>query len=174
MPASPNVLNYAILKGNLFWTPLGGVERHLGNAPAFSIQPAVTKIDHFTSREGKGLKDAVIVQRAEATIAIELDEITLENLSLALFGSAYENSDGDDEFAIMSEDAVVGSLRLEGANDAGNRFRAVVDKVSLTPSDAIDFISEDVTSIKVEGDCLKVPGALGFGLITEIRDAPST
>lgn len=174
MPASPNVLNYAILKGDLFWTPTGGIERHLGNAPKLSIQPDITKIEHFSSREGVGTKDANITQRIKATVAISLDEINLENLGLALFGTVYENSDGDPEFAILSESTVEGSLRLEGKNDVGNRFRVVVDKVSIVPSDAIDFISEDVAVINIEGEALKVAGNAGFGLITEIRDAPTT
>lgn len=174
MPNSPNVLNYAVLKGRAYWTPVGGVERALGNAPAVEITPDITKLEHFSSMEGVGLKDANITQRVKATVAITLDEITLENLALGLFGTVYQNSDGDPEFAILSESAIEGSLRLEGTNDVGNRFRAVIDKISITPSDAIPFISEDVAEIKIEGECLKVTGAAGFGLITEIRDAPST
>jgi hypothetical protein len=174
MPASPNVLNYAVLKGDLYFTPSGGVERHLGNAPAFSIQPDITKLEHFSSREGVGKKDANITQRMQGTVSVTLDEITLENLALALFGTPYTNSDGDPEFAIMSVSSVEGSFRLEGKNDQGNRFRAVVDRVSLTPGEAIDFISEEIATIQLEGEALQVAGQPGFGLITEIRDAPTT
>jgi hypothetical protein len=174
MPASPNVLNYAVLKGRAYWTPAGGVERPLGNAPRIEITPDITKLEHFSSMEGVGLKDANITQRIQASIAFDLDEITIDNLALALFGSVYENSDGDPEFAIMSESTVEGSLRVEGTNDVGNRFRATVDKVSITPSEAIPFISEEVAVLTIEGECLKVAGAAGFGLVTEIRDAPTT
>lgn len=174
MPASPNVLNYAILKGDLYFTPEGGVERHLGNAPLLQIQPNITKLDHFSSRDGSGSKDRSITQRKEATVTLNLDEITPENLSLALFGTAALNSDGDMEFDIMSEDEVVGALRLEGTNDVGNRFRVVVDRVSFVPSDPIDFISEEIAVIALEGECLKVGNNPGFGTITEIRDAPTT
>lgn len=174
MPNSPNVLNYAVLKGLLFWTPAGGVERCLGNAPKVEITPDITKLEHFSSMEGVGFKDANITQRVKGTIAITLDEITLDNLALALFGTVYANSDGDPEFALLSESTIEGSLRLEGKNDVGNRFRAVIDKVSITPSDAVPFISEEVAELNIEAECLKVAGNAGFGLITEIRDAPST
>lgn len=174
MPNSPNVLNYGILKGDVYFTPDGGVERHLGNAPLFQIQPAITKVDHFSSRDGKGAKDASLVQRTEATITLNLDEITIENLALALFGEASANSDGDMEFEILSVAKKEGRLRLVGTNDFGNRFQAIVDKVSFTPSDPIDFISEDIAVIALEGECFKVGDNAGFGTVTEIRDAPTT
>lgn len=174
MPASPNVLNYFIGKGNLFWTPQGGIERHLGNAPLVQVQPNLTKLPHFSSMGGIATKDREVTQRKEATVTINLDEITIENLGLALFGTPEVNSDDDMEFRIMAEPEQIGRLRLVGSNDVGDRFIVIIDRVSINPSDPIDFISEEFAVLALEGETTEVIPGNGFGSVTVLRDAPTT
>lgn len=174
MPNSPNVLNYFLGKGDVYFTPLGGVERHLGDCQLFEVQPATEYLDHYSGRDGIGAKDRTVAQRVQGTVNMTLHEITPENLALALFGEAEVNTDGKMEFAIMSEAEKVGGLRLVGTNQVGSRYQVIVDRVSVRPSDPIGFISEEWSAIQIQAEMLKVPGNIGFGTVTELADEPST
>lgn len=169
MPTSPNILNYFIGKGILYFTPTGGVERDMGNAPSFKFTPKITKLDHFSSREGIKSKDQSIIQAKEATVDITLDEITPANLALALFGIAGTDTSGDATFDLLSESEITGSLRFVGSNEVGNKFTVVVNSVSFTPNAGFDFISDNEGQIQLTGDCFVVAGS--FGTVTETADA---
>lgn len=175
MPNSPNILNYHVGKGDLYFTPDGGAERHMGNCPSYVITPSAEFLDHYSSRSGVGIKDRSVPTRLTASIAITLDEITPENLALALFGDDPElNSDGDMEFRIMTNSIREGSLRLVGMNDVGSRYRVVLDKVQFKPQEDVPFISEEYGQIVLNAELLEVVAGQGFGSVTEISDEPST
>lgn len=169
MATSPNISNYFIGKGNLYFTPTGGVERHMGNAPSIKITPKITKLDHFSSMAGIKSKDQSLILSKEATIDLTLDEITVDNLAIALFGVSTTNTAAQAGFNILSESEVTGSLRFNGTNEVGNKFDATISSVSFTPNAGFDFISDNEGQIQLTGDCFVVNGS--FGTVAETVDA---
>lgn len=171
MPASPNILNYFIGKGILSFTPDGGSLRDLGNAPSFEVVPTIEKLDHFESRSGVKAKDRSVAVTVEGQVNITLDEITPDNLSLALFGPdlVVVNTAGNPEFNILSSAEIKGKLVLTGTNEIGNQFLVTVESVSFTPSAGFNFISEEFSLIELEGEMLKVGGI--FGTVEETLEA---
>src|SRR3954468_6811676 len=88
MATSPSVANYFIGKGIVKWKgPSDVAYRHLGNAPTFELTPNVTRLDHFSSMAGIRLKDLLVVIQKQMTVRFHLEEVTPENLALALMGT---------------------------------------------------------------------------------------
>lgn len=165
--ASPNVLNYAVLKGIVHFTPEGGVRRDLGNCTQFDFEPAVETLDHFSSRTGVRSKDFSVTLEKSATVTITLDEITLKNLQMALMGGTISAGDGTTEggdnagFDIFAESEVRGVLELTGTNDVGPRYNIRLPSVSFKPGGAIPFIGDDWAAIELSGEVLAVDGSFG-------------
>jgi len=60
--------------------------RDVGNVPVFEFTPNITTLPHFSSRFGVRAKDLEIVQELSASLNIEMEEFTYQNLMLALMG----------------------------------------------------------------------------------------
>lgn len=168
--ASPNVLNYAVLKGNVYFTPEGGSRRHLGNCTQFDFEPAVESLDHFSAMEGVRTKDFSVTLEKSATLTLTLEEITLKNLQMAMMGgdisaaTGEATTDGGNNmgFEIFAESEVRGVVELEGSNDIGPKYNIRLPSVSFKPSGAIPFIGDqDWASIEVQGEVLVVNGSFG-------------
>ena len=90
MSTSPNTDNYTLGKGIVFFDHLvAGTyqgERDLGNAPAFTFNIALEKLEHFSSRGGLKAKDKEIISQITPGLAFTLDEINKENLALLTLG----------------------------------------------------------------------------------------
>lgn len=92
MVMSPNPENYTLGKGVLYFNRkdlISGIyqgERDLGNAPAFSFNVALEKLDHSSSRGGIKSKDKEIISQMTPGLTFTLDEVTKENLSLLTLG----------------------------------------------------------------------------------------
>ena len=88
MAQSPSTDNYQLGKGVVYFdrkdlaTGLYTGERDLGNAPAFSFNIALEKLEHFSSRGGLKAKDKNIVSQITPGVAFTLDEVTPDNLAL--------------------------------------------------------------------------------------------
>ena len=91
MAISPNTDNYTLGKGVVFFDQLiSGVyqgERDLGNAPAFTFNIALEKLEHYSSRGGLKAKDKEIISQITPGLAFTLDEINKENIALLTLGS---------------------------------------------------------------------------------------
>ena len=90
MATAPNTDNYTLGKGVVFFDQLvSGAyqgERDLGNAPAFTFNIALEKLEHYSSRGGLKAKDKEIISQITPGLAFTLDEINKENLSLLTLG----------------------------------------------------------------------------------------
>lgn len=171
MPTSPSALNYSVLKGKCFFTPPGGQERDLGNAPEVELTPEVEKLDHFSSRAGVRKKDRSVPLEQTLRLRVVLDEITAENLALALAGGEIDdNTAGRRQFGIFALSEVPGSFRFEGTNDVGSKVFLTLPKVSFMPSGSIPMISEEWAQIEIEGEVLFDEDAGDFGTC-EIEEA---
>lgn len=81
--------NYSILKGKLYFKKVGETQwTDLGNAPEFTYEPTVETLEHFSSRSGVRSLDKVAVTQVGANLSLTLDELTADNLKLALLGSS--------------------------------------------------------------------------------------
>lgn len=154
---SPDVLNYLVGKGIVSFAPTGtSTYIDLGNAPKFEFESNVTKLDHFSSREGTKLKDLSVITDRSATLNITLDEFSVENMAIALGG---DTSGSDIVIGGVSE--FKGAIRFVGTNDVGPRWQWDFPSVSLTPNGAIGLISDEWAQIELTGDVLAVDGSFG-------------
>lgn len=171
MPTSPNVLNYFIGKGNLYFTPAGGEERHLGNAPEVEITPEIERLDHFSSMTGIRSKDRSVILEKSMTIRMVLEEMTVENVRLMLLGgTATLNSAGNAEFEMFTENAITGALRFAGSNSVGNQVNITMPSVSFTPSGSLSLISDEWGNLEVTAEILAVDGSFGTVELVETEE----
>ena len=70
--------------------------RFVGNVPedGFIITPTVQKVEHMESQTGKNRKDAVFYPQQSLQITVRLENIDVENLSQAIFGTSTVISQG--------------------------------------------------------------------------------
>lgn len=96
MTIAPSTDNYQLGKGIVYFNRKDGVsytgERDLGNAPAFSFNIALEKLEHFSSRGGLKSKDKEIISQITPGIAFTLDEVNAENLALLTLADIEEVS----------------------------------------------------------------------------------
>jgi len=171
MPVSPDVQNYHIGKGIVSFKEVGGASTFvdLGNAPSFVYTPTVEKKEHFSSREGIKTKDFTAITQVGATIKIQLDEITGENLAIFALGDLDTTTPGEATINGLSKAEFVGDIKVEGTNDIGQQvdFTATV---SFVPSGDFSFITaeDDFTVIELEAEVQK--GTDGFFGVWTVRD----
>lgn len=174
MPASPNTLNYFIGKGIIKFTPSGGVQRDLGNAPEVEMTPSIDKLDHFSSRSGVRNKDRSVVREKGMTLRVVLDEITGENLAMLLLGDVETATDGSKSFQIFSETEISGAILFTGTNDIGAQVTVSMPNVSFGPSGSFSPITDEWGQIELTGEVLATEhtdGTSDFGTITVVEAA---
>lgn len=92
MVDSPSADNYQLGKGVLYFNQKSGGsflgELDLGNAPDFSFNVSLEKLEHFSSRGGLRAKDKSVVSQITPGCSFSLDEINAENLKLLVMGTA--------------------------------------------------------------------------------------
>lgn len=164
--ATPNTGNYYVGKGRVYFKPEGSSEyRHLGNCASVTLEPAIEKLDHFSSMEGTRKKDKSIVVEQGGTLNIVMEEFIAENLQMALFGgSVVEQTGGDKEFEIFAVSQVVGAVKFEGANDVGPKQFVELYNVSMNAAGAIELITDEWGQIELEGEVLARNSDGKFGL----------
>lgn len=174
---SPNVDNYIVGKGVVKWKPEGDtVYRDVGNVPSFEITITVTKLDHFSSRQGVKFKDKSVVLEKSATVKFVLEEFTGENLAMAFLGDLGAGPPITVDIFTLSE--IKGALRLIGTNDIGVKAQYDLPFVTLTPSAAVQLISDTWGGMEltgeVTGDTLTGSfGQINLPITTEIPVVPA-
>jgi hypothetical protein len=169
---SPNTGNYQIAKAEVYFTPKGADpvtgRRHVGNVPEATFAVEVEKLDHFSSMAGIRKKDFSATLGVTATLTLNLEEMTEDNLKLALLGGASEdNTDGENTFNIGEVESTTGRVEVIGTNDVGPKWSYDFHEVTLTPSDAVSFIGDEYSALVLEGDVL----AIAVGDITRFGTA---
>lgn len=172
MPTSPNVMNYHIGKGIVTFKETGatGTAVDLGNAPSFVYTPKVTKLEHFSSREGVKTKDFTAITEIGAMIKITLDEITAENLAFFTLGDVDATVPGSITIAALKKTEFVGVMSVAGTNDVGQQVDWT-GTVSFVPSADFSFITDkdEFSKIELEAEVQKDDTDGSFGTWT-IRD----
>lgn len=166
MADSPNPLLYYIGKGIVSFKKTGDVAfRDLGNVPELEFTPAVDKLEHFSSRSGTKKKDRVVVQQATATVRVVMEEITAQNLALAVLGEVETNTAGDEVVSILSLSEITGQLKFIGSNDVGQQVDLLLNNVSMVPEAGINLISDEWSNIEITADVLADTNG-DFGTLT--------
>ncbi len=172
MGTSPDVLNYYIGKGVVSIKLDGeGSFRNIGNVPELELTPVIEKLDHFSSTGGIKTKDRSVATTVGGTLRIVLDEITSQNLSLALVGAHDTNSASDLEIDILSLSELKGAVNFVGSNDVGQQLDFSLLSVDFSAGAAVNLISDEWGQIEITGELLSVAGA--FGTMT-VRDTTSS
>lgn len=152
-PASPDIRNYYIGKGRVSFKPDGAPNFiDMGNCPSYEVTPDITKLDHFSSRSGVKKKDRSVATEVAATVALTLDEYTLENLRLALLGSAVTTVAGKTRIELLDVAEIKGQMKFEGANDVGSRFTLTLNQVSFNAGAGVQFISDEWGELELTAD----------------------
>jgi hypothetical protein len=172
MPAhvSPDIRNYYIGKGKVEIMLAGdSTWRDVGNVPVFEFTPNLTKLDHYSSRNGVKKKDRVAVTEKSGTIKMQMDEFTTQNMALALMGAVGSNSAGQDEIDIFSENVVSAQVRFTGTNEIGPKWMLHFNVVDFVPASAVSPITDEWGHLEVSGETLAdINGS--FGKATKIAD----
>ncbi len=155
---SPDPRNYAIFKGIAHFTPEGGVRTDLGNVSGFSLTPEVEKLPHFSSRTGIRTKDREVVVEKVNTITMILEEMTPLTFQIALLGTPGEDTDGNQTIVVDDTDLIRGILEFDGTNEVGPKWSFNFPAVALSPSGAVELISEEWAAIEVTGDITATNG----------------
>jgi len=92
MARSPSTENYMIGKGNLYFARFSDAdvnlgERHLGNAPNFSLNITKEQLEHYSSMQGIRYKDASVNTLVSPMCKFTLDEPSLDNIALSFLGN---------------------------------------------------------------------------------------
>lgn len=149
--------------GTVTWTSVPWND--LGNCPKFSFKPEVETLEHFSSRAGVKTRDKKVVTSQKASLSVELDEITVENLEIALLGTT-TGATGSRVVTIFSNSQIDGQLKLVGANSVGRLFTHKFGAVSVMPDQEIDFIGDDWATLGLTVE-VNLDSAGKFGTTTE-------
>lgn len=138
--------------------------RDLGNVPEFEFTPEIERLDHFSSRTGIRSKDKSVVLEKGGTLRIVMEELTADNLALALMGAVSTNTAGEKEIDLMSEDVIAAKVKFVGTNLVGRIATWIFERVEFAASAATNPISDEFMQFEVSGEVLAVAGK--FGTIT--------
>lgn len=171
-PASPDIRNYYIGKGIVSFKPEGAPSYvDMGNCPSYELTPDITKLDHFSSRAGVRQKDRSVATEISATIAITLDEYTLENIRLALLGSAVTTEFGKTRISLLQAAEIKGAMRFVGKNSVGSRFQLDLPQVSFNQGAGVQFISDEWGDLELTADVQAVDGEFGTLVLSKVEGA---
>jgi hypothetical protein len=158
--ASPNVLNYFIGKGNVYAKLIDDPDDnyvHMGNCPKFEISPKPEVKKHYDSMEGTKELDFIGIVSKEGEVTIDLDEITPDNLMIAVLGEV--ESDGSIE--ILKAAKIERAIKLVGTNDIGAKVEVTLPRVFFDGNKAINLIDDNFGSVPLSGQILKKAGSFG-------------
>ena len=173
MATAPNTDNYTLGKGVVFFDQLvAGAfqgERDLGNAPSFTFNIALEKLEHYSSRGGLKAKDKEIISQITPGLAFTLDEVNKENLALLTLGDTevITQTAGSVAAEVVTAPAILGN-RVSLAN------RGVIGWVLPYDDSAADnvlfVVGEVVTGAGgATGIVTAVTGTATTGTLTIIR-----
>lgn len=168
--ASPSTTNYFQGTGYALWTPLGGVQRDLGNIVECEITPSQDKLEHKKNRGGSKKTDFTQYNNQAAQLRVVLDEITAANLAMLLMSDVVANTDGTETIRVMSKTVIQGALEFIGDNSQGNQVHGVFPSISFGPTGSFSPISgDDFGQVEITGDMLAITytdGITDFGQMT--------
>lgn len=164
-----SVFDLQVGKGIVSFTPdnngTPGTKRDLGNVTEMEITPEIEKLDHFSSRAGVRQKDYSVPLSQTLTVRMVLEEMTLENLAMALMGTVTAG-----KLSIFSKTEFRGELEFLGTNSIGPKQKVTLYNVSFTPSSGVQLISEEWNNFELTGEALVAATGTNAGEFGEVED----
>ena len=162
MAASPD--NYQISKGKFYLADVvapasigSATWVEVGNVTSATFSAQLETLDHFESMSGVRTKDKTVVLEKSAELVITTDEISPDNMRMAVLGSAYASG----KTKIFDTNAITKMVKFTGQNEVGPQFEWILYKVDFIPGGQFQFISDEWNTIELTGNVLSVGGEFG-------------
>ncbi len=140
--------------GAMDWTDMGFVSK-------FQLALSETSIDYFSPRQGIKQKVRSLITEQAGKLTIVIDDMTIDNLALAVMGDDVATTAGDPVVQIFAVTSITCEMQFIGANEVGGTFDAYLRQVQLKPSGTVDLIGDALGSLTLEGDVQSVSGDWG-------------
>lgn len=148
---SPN--NYTLGKGVLSIAVYGSSTfTDLGNCPSLEIEPSEETLDHFSSRSGARSKDKTVTLEKGYGLTLNLDEASIENLSLFLRATHTGNSEIQ---GLMAADDLEHIIKFVSANATGPDYTWIFHRVKITPAGALGLITDEWQEMSMTAEGLE-------------------
>jgi len=150
--------NYVIGKGKLqiaeFVSGAPGTYVDVGNCPRFELEPALTRLPHYSSRSGYRTKDKNPITEVNYNVAFDLDEIAATNMKIFMMGTLVEG------FKVYGQEF---ALRFTSDNPTGPNYVVDCWRVTLSPGGPVQLVGEDWMIMSFTGE----------GLADTVNQSPS-
>ena len=126
MTIAPSSENYTLGKGRVLFNSID-----LGNVPAFKLNIALEKLQHYSSRSGLRSLDKTVFTSVTPMATFSIDEMSADNVAMSMLGTATK--------VVQATGNVVGQIASAALNtnylctniaDATRKFRVGVWKIS--------------------------------------------
>lgn len=155
MPASnPSTTLYTLGRGIVSLAAWSGTSppgslNDVGNSPRFEVEVTEETLDHYSSRSGTRTKDKKVVLETGYTLNFDLDEFSVQNLTMYLKGSVSgnvisANTQLDKEY----------SVQFVSDNPAGPNETWEFHRCKLTPGGSLNLISDEWSLMSITGEGL--------------------
>src|SRR5271154_6918344 len=150
---SPSVKNLVIGKGfALFQPSYLNTPFHLGNCPKLNYTPKVIQLPHFSEQAGTKVQDFSVITQKGGEIAIDMEEQTVNNLSLFFLGDIDNSNPNQPKIDIFSKlQAITGQFWFYATNDVGPRWNMYLSSIILNPTSPYTPISDAYNAMTVQG-----------------------
>lgn len=159
--------NYQIGKGFGLFTPTGGTRFPLGNCPKIVYSPKVDVLDHYSSTAGTKVLDASTITQKGGELAVDMDEITVNNLSLFYLGSVDTTNPDAVKIGIFDKlSQIEGQFEFYQTNDVGPRYYMNLTRVLISPTGQFNPISDAYNAMTVTmKHVIDINGTFGFNTL---------
>lgn len=160
---SPNTNNLVLSTGIVKWKGPGDSDyRDIGEVMTFDFTLDVTEKEHISKRHGARIVDFTVTERVGGTLTMTLQEMTSDNVVLALLGT---KAVGGPPVSIVigTNTEIVGSVRFIGTNNVGPRAQVDFVTVKITPTKGLNLLSDDWGNIELVGKVYGDPVTGSFG-----------
>lgn len=133
--------NYTLGKGILYFNRWQNAAyagwKDLGNAPAFSFNVNIEKLEHFSSRGGLKVKDKEIISQLTPSLSFTLDEITPENFALLGLATIADESQSAGSVPAGTPESLV----VDASLIVTLKYRDVSNVVVKDQTDAVTYVA---------------------------------
>lgn len=122
----------------------------LGNIVTSEITPEVTYVDHFTSSNGKKVKDKTAAVTSMIRVGFTFDEMNPSNLSKFFMGDLVGSS-----IQVLQNTLDEGCANLVVKTDIGQDLTYIIPKCVIRPDGALNLADEDWHQAAMTLECLE-------------------
>jgi hypothetical protein len=166
---SPDVRNLSVGTGFIEFKPEGASSYyHVGNVPNFTFQISTKTLDHYVPVNGMRIKDYTWTLELTADIAMDMEEITAQNLAMIMLGNIGTDGSGRTQVGISAQPPRSGALRYTATNETGPRWLIDLYSVTFNGNNTFDPLTggSNFDKLSVTGSAMAVNGS--FGVMTLI------